>query len=371
MALTTDQATLLRDAVSNLNKSIEINQQVLDIVRSVGNTGAVDIAMHNTDADAHPVLNNINVKNDICYTEEGKDRNTILTAKYGFNVKKTASTSTGGVDVALYGVYLNSESQNTQNLKVQFYQRNPDDSDSLGASVLGAIQARFLYKEGDAYKTRITNSINFTSQASGERAVYITNVTNDGSTSSALWIYRNELYSTHPDGADLGDSAHQWKDLYLKNSPIVSSDRRLKQDFSDVPEAVFKAWGRISFKRYKFKEAVASKGDSARWHIGLVAQDIVEAFEAEGLDAIDYGIVCHDSWDDQYQDVEVEHVPAVVDETGKVVAPEKSVYEHQLVKKAGDVWTVRYEEALALESAYQRWRFTKIEAALSEKGITL
>ena len=45
--------------------------------------------------------------------------------------------------------------------------------------------------------------------------------------------------------------------------------------------------------------------------------------------------------------------------------------EKRFVKAAGDVWTVRYEEALALETAYQRWRLAKIEAVLAEKGITL
>ena len=62
---------------------------------------------------------------------------------------------------------------------------------------------------------------------------------------------------------------------------------------------------------------------------------------------------------------------AVFDESGNVVTPEKSHTEKRFVKAAGDVWTVRYEEAFALETAYQRWRLSKIEAALEAKGITL
>ena len=128
----------------------------------------------------------------------------------------------------------------------------------------------------------------------------------------------------------------------------------------------------MNFQVYKFKEAVAKKGEAnARKHVGLVAQDIIEAFQAQGLDAFDYGIVCHDSWEDQYQQVEVSHTPAVLDEQGNVVTPENTVYENRKVKDAGDVYTVRYEEALALEAAYQRWKLGKIEAALAAKGITL
>ena len=62
---------------------------------------------------------------------------------------------------------------------------------------------------------------------------------------------------------------------------------------------------------------------------------------------------------------------AVYDKDGKIVTPEKSHTEKRFVKAAGDVYTVRYEEALALEAAYQRWKLGKIEQALAAKGITL
>ena len=43
----------------------------------------------------------------------------------------------------------------------------------------------------------------------------------------------------------------------------------------------------MNFQVYKFKEAVAKKGEAnARKHVGLVAQDIIEAFEAKGLNAL-------------------------------------------------------------------------------------
>ncbi len=138
-----------------------------------------------------------------------------------------------------------------------------------------------------------------------------------------------------------------------------------------MPDVVFKAWEKVNFCQYKFKEAVEKKGAEARLHVGLVAQEILEAFEAQGLDATKYGIVCHGSWEDQYQDVEVGTKPVVLNEKGEVIKPEELIMERQLIKPAGDLWTVRYEEALALEAAYQRWKLQKIEAALAEKGISL
>ena len=38
---------------------------------------------------------------------------------------------------------------------------------------------------------------------------------------------------------------------------------------------------------------------------------------------------------------------------------------------AGDRYGIRYEEALALEAAYQRWRMDKLEVTLIEKGVKL
>ena len=47
-------------------------------------------------------------------------------------------------------------------------------------------------------------------------------------------------------------------------------------------------------KKYRFKDAVTSKGESARIHFGIVAQEIKTAFEAESLDPASYGMFCYD-----------------------------------------------------------------------------
>ena len=53
MALTQDQSEMLQTAVNNLNESVAVNKEVLEIVKSVGNTGAVDIAQHNNSTESH------------------------------------------------------------------------------------------------------------------------------------------------------------------------------------------------------------------------------------------------------------------------------------------------------------------------------
>lgn len=369
MALTQAQDALLTEAITNLNRSTEVNKEVLEIVKSVGNTGAVDIATHNTDPNAHANLETVHAsvgyqigtsydteRAYLRFVRSVNDGNT-----YGniwldnYACQGATSHETGASGFSIRSVYYvkdwsNFVSSNEQNFEVSSF------------------IARLGYIGEDEDKTYKSTHVLTYSVANGKNRIYFGVANSD--TGNSQFFFEERCFRPN-NICDIGSSAFQWKDLYLQNSPIVSSDRRLKQDFDDVPEAVFKAWARVGFKQYRFKEAVEKKGADARLHVGLIAQEILEAFEAEGLDATKYGIVCHDSWDDQYWYETVTDAEAVLDEKGNVVTPEKTHQEKRFVKAAGDVWTVRYEEALALETAYQRWRLSKIEAALAAKGITL
>ena len=374
MALTQDQAEMLQTAVDNLNQSVEVNKQVLEICKSVGNTGAVDISLHNNDANAHSEgLTSVFAKNYVyagskTFTASGSEPCAI----------RLGNTSTSGsIGNAIAELYSRLDNETYAYPAIRF---NNVFSGSVGAKSIGFLGARVYDTTTSNYVVRAV--LNMRHEAAGHYALYLSldntageGVTDGSETAGSNGVTQVWLQPSYfgPNAAiDLGSSTYQWKDAYLTNSPIVSSDRRLKQNFETVPEAVFKAWASVNFQVYKFKEAVAKKGEaSARKHVGLVAQDIIEAFEAQGLNAFDYGIVCHDEWEDQYVDEQVIDSEAVYDKDGKLVTPEKSHTEKRFVKAAGDVYTVRYEEALALEAAYQRWKLGKIEQALAAKGITL
>ena len=126
-------------------------------------------------------------------------------------------------------------------------------------------------------------------------------------------------------------------------------------------DALMRAWSKVNFKVFQFKDAVEKKGADARLHVGVIAQQVIEAFKSEGLDATRYGLLCYDKWEDEYEDVEVIDVPEVADEEGNIVTPQKTHVEHRLVTPAGDRYGIRYEEALALEAAYLRWELQKIK----------
>lgn len=146
----------------------------------------------------------------------------------------------------------------------------------------------------------------------------------------------------------LGVSSNRWSVLYAGTGTINTSDERSKQHIKSIDEAALRAWGRVEYVQYKFNDAVEAKGDGARWHFGLIAQRVKEAFEAEGLNAFDYGLLCYDEWDE---------TPAVEeqrDDEGNVVV------EAEPYRPAGNRYGIRYEEALALECAYLRSKIDRL-----------
>ena len=161
----------------------------------------------------------------------------------------------------------------------------------------------------------------------------------------------------------LGEAPRRWSQLFAATATINTSDARCKENVAAPDDALMRAWGKVGFRVFQFKDAVEKKGSGARIHVGVIAQEVKAAFESEGLDASRYGLFCHDAWEDEYEDVEVIDEPEVVDDEGNVT-PAKTHIEHRLVTPAGDRYGIRYEEALALEAAYQRWRLAQIEARL-------
>ena len=49
-------------------------------------------------------------------------------------------------------------------------------------------------------------------------------------------------------------------------------------------------------RKFRWKDKVKEKGDNARIHFGIIAQDLEDAFKAEGLDASKYAMFCSDTW---------------------------------------------------------------------------
>jgi len=107
--------------------------------------------------------------------------------------------------------------------------------------------------------------------------------------------------SARDNAIDLGHGTARFDDIYATNGTIQTSDRNEKQDIdvlSDAEQRVAQACKGL-LRKFRWKDAVAEKGDDARIHFGIIAQDLQDAFAAEGLDAGDYAMFIHSTWTDE------------------------------------------------------------------------
>ena len=91
---------------------------------------------------------------------------------------------------------------------------------------------------------------------------------------------------------DLGSAVDRFDTVFATTGTINTSDANQKQQIEELSEAELRV--ALSCKgllrKFKLNSAVDIKGDDARIHVGIIAQDLKAAFEAEGLDAGEYGM---------------------------------------------------------------------------------
>ena len=98
---------------------------------------------------------------------------------------------------------------------------------------------------------------------------------------------------------DIGASSARFDDIFATNTSIIgTSDKNEKEEIASVTAKELNVAKKLStlFKTFKWKDKVKEKGDKARTHSGIIAQDIQSAFSTEGLDASKYGLFCSNTW---------------------------------------------------------------------------
>ena len=132
-------------------------------------------------------------------------------------------------------------------------------------------------------------------------------------------------------GSSLGTASLRWQTVYAVSGTINTSDERAKQDIADLDAAEKRVAIALKglVKKFRFKDAVTQKGDDARIHVGVIAQEVMAAFQDEGLDPMRYAIVCYDEWDAE---------PELLDDDDNVIRP---------AFEAGNRYGIRYDELLA------------------------
>jgi hypothetical protein len=173
---------------------------------------------------------------------------------------------------------------------------------------------------------------------------------------------------------DLGSSGNRFTDIYATNATIQTSDRNEKQDIASLTPTEMLVAARLStgFKNFKWKDQVAEKGDNARLHSGAIAQDVQDAFTAEGLDAGNYAMFISSTWWEH--DVDVPAVEAVEASEDVEAVEAKDAYTrtdtYDTLEEAPESATertrlgIRYPELLSFVAAYNEQRFASIETRL-------
>ena len=100
------------------------------------------------------------------------------------------------------------------------------------------------------------------------------------------------------DAIDLGQSSVRFDDVHATNGTIQTSDQNEKQDIASATTKELNVAKKLStlFKTFRWKNKVAEKGDKARTHTGIIAQEVQAAFKEEGLDASKYGLFIMSTW---------------------------------------------------------------------------
>ena len=139
---------------------------------------------------------------------------------------------------------------------------------------------------------------------------------------------------------DLGNSGSRFDDIFATNGTIQTSDQNEKQSIQSLTASEMAVAQRISklFKTFKWNSAVEEKGDSARTHTGIIAQDVQQAFADEGLDASNYALFISSTWWEKEIPVDA-------------VAPQEAVYETQTDEEGNEI-QVLVQEAVEGKDAY-------------------
>ncbi len=126
------------------------------------------------------------------------------------------------------------------------------------------------------------------------------NVTNERASktlimdASGSWSPADDYHAGTNPAQSLGLAAKRWSVVYANTTPISTSDRAEKEEIEDLSGAELRVASALKglVKKFKFKGRV-------RKHVGVIAQDVQDAFTAEGLDATEYGLFCSDTWTDE------------------------------------------------------------------------
>jgi len=170
---------------------------------------------------------------------------------------------------------------------------------------------------------------------------------------------------------DLGAASLRFDDVYAASGVTTGSDENDKQQIASLTAAEMTAAKAISklFKTFKWNSAVAAKGDAARTHTGVMAQQVETALTDAGLNAGDYAFYMSNTW----WETSTEVAAVEADEEAGIEAQDAytRIDTYHTADEAPEGATqrtrlgIRYAELMAFVGAATEQRLADIETRLA------
>lgn len=173
---------------------------------------------------------------------------------------------------------------------------------------------------------------------------------------------------TRDNAIDLGSTSVRFDDVYATNGTIQTSDEREKQQINALTTSEIAAATAISklFKTYKWNDSVEEKGDAARTHAGVIAQQVEAAMTAEGLSAGDYAFFVETTWWET--STEIPATEATEERNAREASTYVETYDTAEAAPEGATERnrkgIRYPELLSFIQAATEQRLASIESRL-------
>ena len=164
-----------------------------------------------------------------------------------------------------------------------------------------------------------------------------------------------------------GTAALRWSVIYSATALINTSDAREKTEVLSLTKNELEAAKQLGKEigTYRFLNAIQSKGDAARMHIGMTVQRAIEILELNQLDPFAYGFICYDEWDEeitehpeQIEQIDTGLLDAIGDPIYKTVVKKEAWID---IRPEGNKYGFRVEELLMFIARGFEERISAIE----------
>jgi hypothetical protein len=139
----------------------------------------------------------------------------------------------------------------------------------------------------------------------------------------------------------------RWLSVWALNSSIQTSDAREKKWRGGLNEYEVAAAKELvkEIGMYHWLRDLEKDGDQAKLQCGITAQKAMAIFHSHGLDALDYGFVRYDEWDEEEQ-----------------INP---MTEEKTVVPGGNRYSIMFPDILAFMMVGQEQRLAALEEKLA------